>query len=261
MHVCLTNMAKGGLFKIHHVTHQQSAKKTKSKAFLRFRSRGTHFCSAISFWSRSVISAVTVSSRQSFGAIKRIIYEWMTAIPHLITLLQTAKCGSPTHCFDSVSFGWPQRPAHPRFPQHLQVIGIALHKQHVVLQPSLEGNFRHRFHESFIPEASQILRLKIRKYVLSVSVARAEFDVLVPAENNSERRGWQLDRAVLYRHFCLHMNLNLVLRMRHHNSVYLIQQLSLNVSHFWRAGRRPVCLDSACVLRCLRAPKATAAAD
>lgn len=173
-----------------------------------------------------------MSCRQSFGTIKMIIYEWVTAIPHLITPLQTAKCRSPTHCFDSVSFGWPQRPAHPRFPQHLQVIGIALHEQHVVLQPSLEGNFRHRFHESFIPEASRILRLKIRKHVLSVSVARAEFDVLVPAENNSERRGWQLDRAVLYRHFCLHMNLNLhvVLRMRHHNSVYLIQQLSLSVT-------------------------------
>lgn len=155
---------------------------------------------AHSFWSSSVQSA-----EWPIWAVHEALgrSSWM----NLITPLQTAECWSPTHCSDRVSFGRPQRPAHPRFPQNLQVIGIALDEKHGVLQPSLEGNFRHRFHESFIPEASQILRFKVRKHILSAGAARAVFAVLVPTENNSERRGWQLDQALLYRHFCLQMNL------------------------------------------------------
>lgn len=63
MHVSLSNMAKAVLYKLY-VTHQQNAKETqvKPQVFLRFHSRGTHFCSPQVL----IMFRTTMGCRQSF---------------------------------------------------------------------------------------------------------------------------------------------------------------------------------------------------
>lgn len=92
----------------------------------------------------------------------------------------------PTHCFNNESLGRPESSAHPGFSQHLQITAAPLNEQNRIFHPALKVNFGQRIHEPFIPEAAQILRLKIHEHIVSAAGAR-RVAVVLP-QHHSERR-------------------------------------------------------------------------
>lgn len=111
-----------------------------------------------------------------------------------------------THGFDGEALWRPQSPAHPRLPQHLQMTAIPLNEKNGVLHPTLKVHLSHGFHQSFIPEAAQVLGLKIHKDLLPVGVVGAAASsssraVLLPPQHHSQRGCWQLHHPLLLRHY------------------------------------------------------------
>lgn len=112
-----------------------------------------------------------------------------------------------TDGFDDKSLWRPQSPAHPRFPQHLQVVRVPLNEKHQILHPSLEEHLGHGLHEPLVPEAAQVLRLEVRKNLLAARDAGVELPcagaqtLLVRAEDDCERGGGELDDPRRERHF------------------------------------------------------------
>lgn len=114
---------------------------------------------------------------------------------------------SHTDSFNDKSLRWPQSPAHPRFPQHLQVAGVALNEKHEVFHPSLKVHLSYSLDQSLIPETSRVLRFKVFENLLTARTGAAEFPsagahtLLVRAENYSQRSCWELNKSLLVRHF------------------------------------------------------------